>query len=53
MMPKRARTRAQNRAARIAAERRQNREARLARRQERVSYFGPRDAVGDGEPPPF
>jgi uncharacterized protein DUF222 len=53
MMPKRTRTRAQNRAARIAAERRQNREARAARREERASYFGPRDAVGDDEPPPF
>ncbi|EUA50870.1 hypothetical protein I552_1811 [Mycobacterium xenopi 3993] len=39
MMPKRRRTRAQDRAQRIAAERRRNREARLARREERLSYF--------------
>jgi hypothetical protein len=57
MMPRRARTRAQNRAARIATERRQNREGRAAREAPRrvcEPYdFGPRDAVGDGEPPPF
>jgi Domain of unknown function (DUF222) len=52
-MPQRTRTRAQNRAARVAAERRHNREDRAARREERARYFGPRDAVGDGEPPPF
>lgn len=53
MMPKRRRTRAQNRAHRIAAERRQNHDARTVRRGERMSYFGlaPRD--GDDEPPPF
>jgi hypothetical protein len=54
MMPKRRRTRAQDRAHRVAAERRQNREAREARRKDWEScHFGPRDAVGDGEPPPF
>ena len=54
MMPKRRRTRAQNRAARVATERRQNREEREARRRDSKAYgFGPRDAVGDGEPPPF
>jgi len=54
MMPKRRRTRAQNRAHRIATERRQNREAREARRKDcEPCHFGPRDAVGDGEPPPF
>jgi hypothetical protein len=54
MMPKRARTRAQDRAARIAIERRHNREARTVARRDCKAYgFGPRDAVGDGEPPPF
>ncbi|MBW0013389.1 HNH endonuclease signature motif containing protein, partial [Mycobacterium sp.] len=54
MMPKRRRTRTQNRAARIATERRQNREARKASRRACETYaFGPRNAVGDGEPPPF
>jgi hypothetical protein len=54
MMPKRRRTRAQNRAHRVAAERRQNRMAREALRRDCGPYdFGPRDAVGDGEPPPF
>jgi hypothetical protein len=54
MMPKRARTRAQDRAARIATERRHNRDARTVPRRVCEAYdFGPRDAVGDGEPPPF
>ncbi len=54
MMPKRRRTRAQNRAACVATERRQNRVAREAPRSDCKPYdFGPRDAVGDGEPPPF
>jgi hypothetical protein len=57
MMPKRRRTRAQDRAYRIATERRHNRDARRARaapRRDCQPYdFGPRDAVGDGEPPPF
>jgi hypothetical protein len=56
MMPKRARTRQQNRAASIAAERQHNRMAREARRRPwEASYFGPPDAPasGDGEPPPF
>jgi len=54
MMPKRRRTRAQDRANRIATERRHNREAREARRKASAPcHFGPRDAVGDGEPPPF
>jgi hypothetical protein len=39
LMPRRQRTRAQNRAQRIAAKRRQNRQARLARRAQMVSYF--------------
>ena len=54
MMPKRTRTRAQNRANRIATERRHNREARQARRRDcEPWYFGPRDAIGDEELPPF
>jgi hypothetical protein len=54
MMPKRRRTRAQNRAHRIATERRHNRMARQAPRRDCEPYdSGPRDAIGDGEPPPF
>lgn len=55
MMPKRRRTRAQNRAHRIEAERRQNREAREAHRKARDDlYTDPtRPPGGDGEPPPF
>ena len=54
MMPKRRRTRAQDRANRVATERRQNRMAHEALRRDCGPYdFGPRDAVGDGEPPPF
>ncbi|GAB1814111.1 HNH endonuclease signature motif containing protein [Mycobacterium sp. MUNTM1] len=55
MMPKRERTRAQNRAARIAAERRQNHHARQPERQEReAARFGPAPPTeGDGDPPPF
>lgn len=46
MMPRRMRTRAQHRAARVSTERRQNRDARLAQRA------GPARPP-DGEPPPF
>ncbi|WP_082978854.1 HNH endonuclease signature motif containing protein [Mycobacterium sp. 1081908.1] len=49
MMPLRARTRAQNRAARIAAERRHNRQTRLATRP---AQTGPPTPDAD-EPPPF
>jgi hypothetical protein len=52
-MPTRRRTRAQNRAHRIATERRQNRDTRLARRANRPSYFGPAPPDNDGDPPPF
>ncbi len=48
MMPKRGRTRAKDRATRIATERRHNREARLAAR---AAQAGP--APPDDEPPPF
>jgi len=47
MMPKRRRTRAQDRAARVATERRHNREARLG------AQTGPAPPDADDEPPPF
>ena len=57
MMPKRRRTRAQNRADRVASERRKN---HAARNVKSPSYFGPTfDGVGpappdpDDDPPPF
>jgi len=54
MMPKRRRTRAQNRAHRVATERRQNQMAREVRQKHSgPCYVGPHDASGDGEPPPF
>jgi hypothetical protein len=53
MMPKRRRTRAQDRAYRVAAERRHNRDARLARKVEWPSYFGPAPPGTDDDPPPF
>jgi hypothetical protein len=53
MMPKRRRTRAQNRAHRIATERRQNNHARMSQRAEPVSYAGPAPPSTDDDPPPF
>ncbi|HTM83339.1 MAG TPA: HNH endonuclease signature motif containing protein [Mycobacterium sp.] len=55
MMPRRTRTRAQNRAARIAAERRDNRRARqTSRRTNYDVYFGgSRPPPDDDDPPPF
>ena len=54
MMPQRRRTRAQNRATRVATERRRNREARAARRAECWTYAGPAPpGTSDEEPPPF
>jgi hypothetical protein len=53
MMPRRRRTRAQNRAHRIATERRQNHDARMAQRAECMSYFGPAPPETDDDPPPF
>ena len=55
MMPRRTRTRAQNRAARIAAERKHNREARQPKRRDReAAYVGPAPPADDGDdPPPF
>jgi hypothetical protein len=55
MMPRRRRTRAQNRAARINAERNQNRNAREARRVARDAVMFPQVSPGSGDddPPPF
>jgi hypothetical protein len=55
MMPLRTRTRAQNRAHRIATERRHNRAAREAEgQQRRAAYLGPSPPGDrDDEPPPF
>jgi hypothetical protein len=53
MMPKRRRTRAQNRTHRIATERRQNHDAHTARRAEHMSSFGPGPPDTDDDPPPF
>jgi hypothetical protein len=56
MMPRRCRTRRQDRADRVAAERRRNHIARASRRADCPSYFGPaaaRDSDSDGDPPPF
>jgi len=52
MMPKRRRTRAQDRAHRIATERRHNHHARLTRRAE-DSNTGPAPPDTDDDPPPF
>ena len=58
MMPTRKQTRAQNRAQRVATERRQIRQAREARRQAReaalAAYYGTAPLAGENdEPPPF
>ncbi|BBX38908.1 hypothetical protein X011_25565 [Mycobacterium tuberculosis variant microti OV254] len=54
MMPRRTRTRAQDRATRITTERRRNRDARTARREERASsYVATVPPKTDEEPPPF
>jgi hypothetical protein len=55
MMPKRRHTRAQDRANRVAAERRQNHQARTVHRAESMSYLGPAppSTDTDDEPPPF
>jgi hypothetical protein len=52
MMPKRRRSRAQNRASYIAAERRQNR-AQACRPAHEATWFGPAPPNSDDEPPPF
>jgi hypothetical protein len=53
MMPKRRRTRAQNRADRTAAERRENRRARAGRAEQSAAYAGPIQPDTDHDPPPF
>jgi Domain of unknown function (DUF222) len=54
MMPRRRRTRAHDRATRVATERRHNRRARQApARPHDTAPYWPRDATGDDEPPPF
>ncbi len=53
MMPKRRRTRAQNRAQRVAAERRANRDARTACNAARLSDSGPAPPDYVEDPPPF
>ena len=54
MMPRRRRTRAQDRAHHINTERRQNHTARTKRRVGRPSYFGPAPPGSDNDdPPPF
>ena len=52
MMPKRHRTRAQNRANRVAAERRQNRQDRQTRIAERHA-LNTAGFIAHDEPPPF
>ncbi|MEY8018267.1 HNH endonuclease signature motif containing protein [Mycobacterium servetii] len=52
-MPRRRRTRPQDRAYRVAAERRRNREARAARKSASHIYFGPAPPAADDDPPPF
>jgi hypothetical protein len=53
MMPRRSRTRRQDRSHRVAAERRQNHQARTTRRTDRLSYLGPAPPDANDEPPPF
>lgn len=53
MMPKRRRTRAKDRAYRIATERNHNRQARLTRQNTCPSYTGPAPPKTDDDPPPF
>jgi hypothetical protein len=54
MMPRRRRTRAQDRAHRISTERQQNHHARTIRRAKSMSYLGPAPpGSADDDPPPF
>ena len=53
MMPKRSRTRRQDRAHRVAAERRQNHLARTTARTGSIGYLGPAPPDADDDPPPF
>ena len=52
-MPKRRRTRAKERAYRIATERNHNRQARTTRRTQAPSHTGPAPPHTDDDPPPF
>jgi hypothetical protein len=52
-MPLRRRTRAQNLADRVTAERRINDQSRQDRQAEMAGYFGAAAPADDGEPPPF
>jgi Domain of unknown function (DUF222) len=53
MMPRRRRTRQQDRARRVTTERHRNHLARTARRTYPTSYFGPAPPDADNDPPPF
>jgi hypothetical protein len=55
MMPKRRRSRSQNRDQRVAAERRHNAHERELRRRARDAFYDSllTPTEGDGEPPPF
>jgi hypothetical protein len=53
MMPKRRRTRAQNRAHYVATERRENHRARVAQGARSAAREGPRPPGTDHDPPPF
>jgi hypothetical protein len=53
MMPRRRRTRRQERARRVAIERKQNHDARMARRAQRPSYFNLPPPNDSDDPPPF
>jgi hypothetical protein len=53
MMPRRRRTRRQDRASRISAERQQNHHARTTHRADRLSYFDLGPPGPDDDPPPF
>jgi Domain of unknown function (DUF222) len=53
MMPKRRRTRAQNRAHYVATERRENHRARVAQGARSAACEGPRPPGTDHDPPPF
>jgi hypothetical protein len=53
MMPRRCRTHRQDRADRVAAERRRNHVARTTRQTSSFSCLGPAPRDADDEPPPF
>jgi len=53
MMPRRRRTRRQDRLRRVSAERLRNHQARTVRRCESMSFVGPAPPDADDDPPPF